>query len=63
MRFPFYAFSLYTVVTCDNDTENRIGVSMNTMTTDLEARIRFPALPEKKSSGSGTGSTQPHEYN
>jgi hypothetical protein len=23
----------------------------------------FPALPEKKSSGSGTGSTQPREYN
>jgi hypothetical protein len=28
-----------------------------------EARVRFPALPEKKSSGSGTGSTQPREYN
>jgi hypothetical protein len=24
---------------------------------------RFPALPKKKSSGSGTGSTQPREYN
>jgi hypothetical protein len=31
--------------------------------TDPEARDRFPALPEKKSSGSGTGSTQPREYN
>jgi hypothetical protein len=30
---------------------------------DPEARVRFPALPEKKSSGSGTGSTQPREYN
>jgi hypothetical protein len=30
--------------------------------TDPEARVRFPALP-KKSSGSGTGSTQPREYN
>jgi hypothetical protein len=28
-----------------------------------EARVRVPALPEKKSSGSGTGSTQPREYN
>jgi hypothetical protein len=25
--------------------------------------LRDPALPEKKSSGSGTGSTQPREYN
>jgi hypothetical protein len=33
------------------------------MATDPQARVRFPALPEKKSSGSGTGSTQPHEYN
>jgi hypothetical protein len=31
--------------------------------TDPEARVRFSALPEKKSSGSGTGSTQPREYN
>jgi hypothetical protein len=33
------------------------------MATDPEARVRFPALPEKKSSGSGTGSTRPREYN
>jgi hypothetical protein len=26
-------------------------------------RVQFPALPEKKSSGSGTGSTQPCKYN
>jgi hypothetical protein len=25
------------------------------LATDPEARVRFPALPEKKSSGSGTG--------
>jgi hypothetical protein len=31
-------------------------------TTDPEARVLFPALPEK-SSGSGTGSTQPREFN
>jgi hypothetical protein len=28
-----------------------------------EARVRFPALPEKSSNGSGTGSAQPREYN
>jgi hypothetical protein len=31
---------------------------------DPEARVRFRALPDfLRSSGSGTGSTQPHEYN
>jgi hypothetical protein len=29
----------------------------------VPCRVRFLALPEKKSSGSGTGSTQPREYN
>jgi hypothetical protein len=30
----------------------------------LEVRVRFPALPHfLRSSGSGTGSTQPREYN
>jgi hypothetical protein len=33
------------------------------LATDPEARVQFPALPGKKSSGSGTGSTQPHVYN
>jgi hypothetical protein len=33
------------------------------LTTDPEARVRFPALPKKKGSGSGTGSTQPRGYN
>jgi hypothetical protein len=41
------------------------------LATDPEARVRFPALPDflkeqkkkENSSGSGTGSTQPHEYN
>jgi hypothetical protein len=33
------------------------------LAADPEARVRFPALPGKKSSGSGTGSTQPREYN
>jgi hypothetical protein len=32
--------------------------------TDPEIRVRFPALPDfLRSSGSGTGSTQPREYN
>jgi hypothetical protein len=31
---------------------------------DSEAQVRFPALPDfLRSSGSGTGSTQPREYN
>jgi hypothetical protein len=33
------------------------------LATDPEARVRFPALLKKKSSGSGTRSTQPREYN
>jgi hypothetical protein len=40
------------------------------LATDPEARVRFPALPDflkkkrkENSSGSGTGSTQPREYN
>jgi hypothetical protein len=39
------------------------GLVIRVLATDPEARVRFPALPEKKSSGSGTGSTQPREYN
>jgi hypothetical protein len=34
------------------------------LATDLEVRVRFRALPDfLRTSGSGTGSTQPHEYN
>jgi hypothetical protein len=33
------------------------------LATVSEARVRFPALPEKECSGSGTGSAQPREYN
>jgi hypothetical protein len=34
------------------------------LATDPEVRVRFPALPHfLRSSGSGTGSTQPSEYN
>jgi hypothetical protein len=32
--------------------------------TDLEVRVRFPTLPDfLRSRGSGTGFTQPREYN
>jgi hypothetical protein len=34
------------------------------LATDPEVLVRFPALPDfLRSSGSGTGSTQPREYN
>jgi hypothetical protein len=34
------------------------------LATDPEVQVRFPALPDfLRSSGSGTGSTQPPEYN
>jgi hypothetical protein len=34
------------------------------LATDPEVRVRFPALPDfMRNSGSGTGSTQPREYN
>jgi hypothetical protein len=34
------------------------------LATDPEVRVRFPGLPDfLRSSGSGTGSTQPREYN
>jgi hypothetical protein len=39
------------------------GLVVRILATDPEARVRFPALPEKKVVRSGTGSTQPREYN
>jgi hypothetical protein len=34
------------------------------LVTDPEVSVRFPALPDfLRSSGSGTGSTQPRKYN
>jgi hypothetical protein len=33
------------------------------LATDPGVWVRFPALPDFLSSGSGMGSTQPHEYN
>jgi hypothetical protein len=41
----------------------RIVIVTRSLATDPEARVRFPAIQEKKRSGSGTGSTQPREYN
>jgi hypothetical protein len=39
------------------------NMSAHFLATDPEAWVRFPALPGKKISGSGTGSNQPREYN
>jgi hypothetical protein len=33
------------------------------LTSETETRVRFPALPDFLRSVSGTGSTQPREYN
>jgi hypothetical protein len=41
----------------------RTASVVRVLATDLEARVRFPTLPEKESSVSGTGSIQPREYN
>jgi hypothetical protein len=38
------------------------GLVVEFFATDPEAQVRFPEL-QKKSSVSGTGSTQPREYN
>jgi hypothetical protein len=41
-----------------------LATSSEFLATDPEVRVRFPALPDDlRSSGSGTGSTQPLEYN
>jgi hypothetical protein len=49
---------------CDNRRFELVGTRVETasVTTDQESRVRFPGTI-KKSSGSGTGSTQPREYN
>jgi hypothetical protein len=53
--------TFYITFSIKDETDRLCGLVV--MATDTEARVRFPALPEKKSSGSGTGSTQPREYN
>jgi hypothetical protein len=41
-----------------------VGQWSEFLATDPDVRIRFPALPDfLRSSGSGTGFTQPGEYN
>jgi hypothetical protein len=40
------------------------GLCSGFLVTDPEVRLRFPSLPDSmRNRGSGTGSTQPHEYN
>jgi hypothetical protein len=40
------------------------GLVLRFLATDPEVRVRIPALPDfLRSSGSGTGSTQPRDYN
>jgi hypothetical protein len=41
-----------------------LKVNAQMLATDPEDRVRFPALPDfLRSSGSGTGFTQPRDYN
>jgi hypothetical protein len=56
--------SVYFFTVQITETDRLSDLVVRVLATDPEVRVRFPALPEKKkSSGSGTGSTQPHEYN
>jgi hypothetical protein len=43
--------------------ESRPPLWSEFLATDPEVRVRFPAVPDFLSSGPGTGSTQPREYN
>jgi hypothetical protein len=44
--------------------ENNVSGESELLTTNPEVRVRFPALPDfLRSTGSGTGATQPREYN
>jgi hypothetical protein len=69
VRVPGYITEMY-CVSCEVRTEficyveeGRPSLWSSGQATEPEARVQFPVLPEKKSSGSGTGSTQPREYN
>jgi hypothetical protein len=39
------------------------GLVVRIVATDPDVPVRFPALPDSLSSESGTGTTQPREYN
>jgi hypothetical protein len=73
VRVPGYRTEMY-CVSCEVRTEFICYVEESRpplwssgqefLATDPEARVRFPALPDfLRSSESGTGSTQPREYN
>jgi hypothetical protein len=60
-----YGVALYAkkILSCDM-ARPLCGLVSEFLATDPEIRVRFPALPYfLRSSGSGTGSTQPREYN
>jgi hypothetical protein len=68
-RFP--QDQVFTMKWVDEEGEFNVSVSLLTfllypefLATDSEVRFRFPVLPDfLRTSGSGTGSTQPCEYN
>jgi hypothetical protein len=48
----------------DSNKRNLVALVREFLATDPEVRVRFQALPDfLRSGGSGTGSTQPREYN
>jgi hypothetical protein len=57
--FRFYFFILISIVRTAP-----VVKRSEFLAADLEARLRFPALPDfLRSNESGTGATQPREYN
>jgi hypothetical protein len=68
-RFP--QDQVFTMKWVDEEGEFNVSVSLLTfhlcpefLATDSEVRVRFLVLPDfLRNSGSGTGSTQPREYN
>jgi hypothetical protein len=56
LRSPFVAADIYIYIS--------VVYWSEFLATDSEVWVRFPALPDfLRCSGSGTGSTQPREYN
>jgi hypothetical protein len=61
LRFPL---AILIPQTAPHATTPIIQGRYNRPNTDPVVRVRFPALPDfLRSSGSGTGSTQPRDYN